>query len=227
MDGKRWQRVFLVRHGQVAGNREFRYVGARDEPLTDVGEAQAAALGASLRAQPIARVVSSPLLRTRATAAAIADAVGATVEVEPRLREQAFGEWEGLTREEVLALGDSHGDVLRQFDRDPTTAPPAGEALEDVRQRATRVVEEACADPQEGAVVLVSHVGPIKALVASALRLTLQQVRPFFLDPASVTVVDWGSPSFLRLFNSPATIQWDEVRWASKDAAPAWTKAKT
>ena len=73
----------------------------------------------------------------------------------------------------------------------------------------------------EGAVVVVGHVGPIKALLASALDLELQQVRPFFLDPATVTVIDWGRPSFLRLFNAPATVAWDEVRWVSSaDPAP-------
>ncbi|MEM1246539.1 MAG: histidine phosphatase family protein [Acidobacteriota bacterium] len=214
MSEKHWRRVFLVRHGQVAANREFRYVGARDEPLTELGEEQAAALGRSLGPLSLARVVSSPLLRTRQTADEIANAAGIEVEIDERLREQSFGDWEGLTRGEVAESSDANRELLKRFDRDPSVAPPRGEALADVQRRATEAVTEAIAEG-EGSVVVVAHVGPIKALLASAMRLELPQVRPFFLDPATVTVIDWGQPSFLRLFNSPATVAWEQVRWVS------------
>lgn len=214
MSEKRWRRVFLVRHGQVAANREFRYVGARDEPLTEVGEGQAAALGSSLGPLTPSRILSSPLLRTRQTAGEIAAAAGLEVEVDERLREQSFGDWEGLTRDEVAALSETHRELLQRFDRDPSVSPPGGEALVDVQRRATEAVTEAVAEG-DGSVVVVAHVGPIKALLASAMRLELPQVRPFFLDPATITVIDWGDPCFLRLFNSPATVAWEEVRWVS------------
>ena len=115
-------RLFLVRHGQVAANRELRYIGRRDEPLTELGVKQADRLGQALAPLPIDRVVSSPLVRTTATARWIATACGLEVELEVRLAEQHFGDWEGLSRAEIDQRGEA--EILRRFDRDSAVTPP-------------------------------------------------------------------------------------------------------
>src|SRR3954453_22565167 len=94
-------RLLLVRHGEVLANRELRYVGTRDEPLADSGVEQAGCLAAALAPLPVGAVYSSPLARARETGERIAAAREVPLRLEPRLREQSFGEWEGLTRAEV------------------------------------------------------------------------------------------------------------------------------
>jgi broad specificity phosphatase PhoE len=62
-------------------------------------------------------------------------------------------------------------------------------------------------------VVLVSHVGPIKALLATVLEMPLQSSRRLFLDPGTISVVEWGAQRILRLFNSHAHLGWSSARW--------------
>jgi len=61
--------------------------------------------------------------------------------------------------------------------------------------------------------VLVCLVGPIKALLSAVLGTSLHATRRLFLDPASISVVEWGSQPFLRLFNSHAHLGWASARW--------------
>jgi broad specificity phosphatase PhoE len=222
-------RLFLVRHGQVASNRDLRYIGSRDEALTDLGRRQAEALGELLAKLPVQAVLSSPLLRARDTAAAISMATGRPVSVDDRLREQSFGTWEGLSRDEVKSRSTGDAELLATWERDAEVAPPGGESLHSVQRRVLALVEELGAGkPTEAAaggaagaaaggmpwIVLVSHVGPIKSLLAAALDLPLDRGgRRVFLDPGTVSVVDWGDPPILRLCNSHAHSGWTSARW--------------
>lgn len=209
-------RLFLVRHGQVESNRELRYVGSRDEPLTEVGREQADRLGRTLASARVARLYSSPFRRTRETAERIAPVAASQARLkarlEPRLAEQSFGAWEGLTRDEVKTLGPEHASWLQSFDADPAVAPPAGESLLDVKGRVEDFVGELAREGIESA-ILVSHVGPIKALLASALDISLPKARRFFLDPGTLSVIDWGSSSVVRLFNAPGGLGLEDARW--------------
>jgi probable phosphoglycerate mutase len=210
-------RLFLVRHGQVASNRDLRYVGSRDEELTDLGRDQAAALAGLLGALPIDAVLSSPLRRARDTAGAIAASIGLPLRVDERLREQSFGAWEGLSRDEVKARSPVDAELLSTWERSADVAPPGGESLHSVQRRVLALVEGLGALPGPTGmpwVVLVSHVGPIKALLAAALDVSLDRGgRRVFLDPGTVSVVDWGDPPILRLCNSHAHAGWTSARW--------------
>ncbi|HEY7136811.1 MAG TPA: histidine phosphatase family protein [Acidimicrobiia bacterium] len=96
--------LLLVRHGQSTWNALGRWQGQADPPLSELGERQAAAAARRLAdpaAPPVARVVTSDLVRARRTAEVIADALGVGLELEPRLRERHAGEWTGLTRAEI------------------------------------------------------------------------------------------------------------------------------
>jgi broad specificity phosphatase PhoE len=203
-------RLFLVRHGEVAANTEMRYLGARDDPLTAEGRRQARCLAALFRDLEIDAVLTSPLIRARHTAHAIAAPKGLPVRLDERLREQGFGEWEGLTRAEVKAADPAS---LARWERDPACAPPDGESLVAVRNRVRALAREAAAQRPGQALVLVSHVGPIKALLCSALGVPLRHARRMFLDPATVSVVDWGRRPLLRLFNAHGHLGWGRARW--------------
>ena len=126
--------IYLVRHGQTEFNRDGRFQGHLDSPLTLLGTEQAARVGDRLRhlVGDTAGVIliSSPLGRTLRTAEIIRDRLGLRVEIEiePRLIEITVGAWEGRTRDEVLA-------------EHPTPSPgmlfesPGGETYEQVAAR--------------------------------------------------------------------------------------------
>ncbi len=213
MTQRRLLRLFLVRHGQVASNREFRYVGSSEEPLTQVGEEQAAALGVALSKVGLRELYCSPLLRTRQTGKSIAAVTAVPLVTEERLREQDFGEWEGLTRAEVKELGERDRERLREVDRDPSVPAPGGESLLEVQERVVAFVKELSDRGDSGPVALVSHVGPIKSFLAYAMGLEISQVRRWFLDPGTITVVDWGEAPLLRTFNSHGHLGWGHAPW--------------
>lgn len=201
-------RLFLIRHGEVLSNREMRYVGSRDEPLAESGIRQADHLAAALAPLPVRSVYSSPLARARETGGRIAAARDVPLLIEPRLREQSFGEWEGLTRAEVLDR-----ERLLDWEADLGTAPPGGESLVSVQERVLALVEELAREHRGEWIALVSHVGPVKALLCAALGAPLATARRLFLDPGTLSVVDWGERPIVRLFNAHGHLGWESARW--------------
>ena len=213
MGDPRTLRFFLVRHGETADNMQMRYLGLRDEPLTESGILQARQVADALSQLPIRIVVSSPLRRAADTAARISEACRVELRLDSRLAEGSFGLWEGLTRAEVLQLGSQDAEMLARWESDPSAAPPGGESIESVQKRVVQLGEELKGELPDSSVVLVSHVGPIKALLASVLDVSLQASRRLFLDPGTISVVEWGEHRFLRLFNSHAHLGWASARW--------------
>lgn len=208
-------RLFLVRHGQTLANRSFRYIGSRDDALSETGEIQAGQLAEALAPLPITAIYSSSLQRARATATAIALPHKLEVQIAPELRESAFGAWEGLSRDEVLARGSEDAQLLRAWEQDATISPPGGESFAVMQQRVHAYVEQLAATYAGQTLVLVSHVGPIKVLLASALAVPISASFRIFLDPATISVVDWQANGhvLIRLVNSHAHLGWTNARW--------------
>jgi len=148
--------VVLWRHGRTAWNAEHRLQGATDVPLDDVGRWQAgeAARGLVERYVPD-RIVSSDLARAFDTGRALGDLVGLDVEKDPRLRERAFGEWEGLTAAEIEARWPEEHRVWRSG-QDPQREGAETRA-EVARRMSEAVVEHAGRTPTGGTLVVVSH----------------------------------------------------------------------
>ncbi|HTY63905.1 MAG TPA: histidine phosphatase family protein [Acidobacteriota bacterium] len=206
-------RLFLVRHGETADNIQMRYLGVSDVSLTANGKRQALRAGAALSKLPIRVILSSPMRRAADTAAIIHAACGAELRLDARLAEGSFGNWEGRTRAEVLRLGRQDAELLARWESDPACAPPGGESIQSIQERMADLVEELTDEFPDASVAIVSHVGPIKALLASVLDIPLQSTRRFFLDPGTITVVEWGAQPVLRLFNSHAHLGWASARW--------------
>jgi len=179
--------IAFVRHGETATNRAGLLLGRADPALTDAGRSQAAAVGAALATgpQPVA-VVTSPLQRAVETAAAIAARFGLEVERDERLIEIDYGEWDERGFDEVPA------DELRRWRADPTFAPPGGESLVAVQARTAECAAELLERAGDGLVVAVSHVSPIKAAVAWALRVGPEIAWRMRLDLGSITRIDRG-----------------------------------
>ncbi len=209
-------RFVLVRHGEASGNREMRYLGATDAPLTERGQAQARQLASALALYRPAALYTSPLLRARQTAEAVAAVLGLVVVADPRLREEDFGAWENRTRAEVQAADPQH---LAAWEAGDTIAPLGGESLVAVRERVAECADALARRHPGETVLLASHVGPIKALVCAALELPAAGARRMWLDPASICVVDWllgaggaRSTGVLRVFNASAHLD-PPARW--------------
>lgn len=188
-----------MRHGQTVMNRSGRFQGRADSPLTEFGEAQAAAVAATLADSGATVVVTSPLQRARQTAAKIAAELGVRVDVDDRLVEIDYGAWDGEPLSSVSA------EEWARWRADPAFTPPGGESLEMVW---TRTV--VCADEllQPGrTVIAVSHVSPIKSVVAWALGAGIEATWRMFLDVASICAVDRrGSDPLLVSFNQRASL---------------------
>jgi broad specificity phosphatase PhoE len=207
-------RLILVRHGETLPNRELRYVGTGNYPLSEHGQLQAEQLAEALSELSIAAVYSSPLQRAYCTADLIASKHALTVQVLSGLAEGSFGSWEGMSRAEVLARSPQDEQQLLAWEQDPHLAPPGGESIAMIYERALTTVEQLAQMHIEQAIVLVSHVGVIKALLCATLAAPLTSSSHIFLDPATISVVDWH-PLYplLRLLNSHAHLGWERARW--------------
>jgi len=208
-------RLYLVRHSETLVNREYRYIGTRDDPLSAHGETQAIQLAEALSELPIAAIYSSPLQRAYHTALSIAAPHSLEVQKVDDLRECDFGRWEGLSRAEVLESSPEDSQRLREWEQNTTTAPPSGESFETLQQRVCIAVERLAHAHPDQAIVLVSHVGPIKVLLSAALGASLSSAFRIFLDPATISVVDWrdAAHATVRLVNSHAHLGWQQARW--------------
>lgn len=196
-------------------NREYRYIGTRDDSLSPLGQTQAEQLAEALSVLPIAAVYSSPLQRTFDTAVPIAACHHLEVQRVEDLRECDFGTWEGLKRAEVIELGPVDAQHMREWERNAAIAPPGGESFEALQQRVCAVVERLAQAHPDQSIVLVTHVGPIKVLLSAALGAPLTSAFRIFLDPATISVVDWrdAGHATVRLINSHAHLGWQQARW--------------
>lgn len=206
-------RLLLVRHGETLANREFRYIGVRDDALSEHGSAQALQLAQTLAALPVDAIYSSPLQRAYLTAVPIANQHKLSVQVVDELCEGNFGSWEGLSRAEVLARSPQDEQQLLAWERDPALAPPQGESFAMVQQRVSAAITQLVQRHPGQTLVLVSHVGPIKAFLCQALDAPLTSLFRIFLDPATISVIDWKSAPIVRLVNSHAHPGWEQARW--------------
>jgi broad specificity phosphatase PhoE len=173
--------IVLVRHGETDANRLGLLLGQADPPLNERGRQQAAAVADALRREPVDLIRTSPLLRARETAAEIATATGAPVEVEERLIELDYGEWDQRPITELPR------DVASAWRADPTFTPPGGESLVDLRARVAPCAAAMLEHAGEGETVAVSHVSPIKAMVLWALDLDDRYAWRLRLDVASIS----------------------------------------
>lgn len=185
--------LILVRHGQTAANARGLLLGRADQPLTETGQQQARALAEALP-RP-ARLVSSPLLRARQTAAVLAGAGadGEGVEVDQRWIEMDYGDLDG---QPATALPEQTWRTWRQ---DSYFVPAGGESVAEVGARVRQACAELASDAACADVVVVSHVSPIKAALAWALGVGDEVAWRMFLLDAAVCRVDTSGPLPLLL----------------------------
>ncbi|MBX5492267.1 MAG: histidine phosphatase family protein [Chloroflexi bacterium] len=182
-------RLLLIRHGETLWNREGRYQGRTDVPLSTEGKAQAMALAEVLRAEPIAAVYTSPLRRAYDTAACIAAVHGLHPWSDPRLMEIHQGEWEGLRPVEIERAWP---ELYRRWLTEPETVRlPGGETLGEVQARVLAAVTDIAARWAGRTICIVAHKVSLAVIRAAARGLPLRDVLAYMPPNASVEAVTW------------------------------------
>jgi len=173
------QRIFLVRHGETEWSLSGQHTGITDIPLTENGRKVAMLWKPVLSEEKFALVLTSPLRRARETCELAGLSDGA--EVDPDLMEWNYGEYEGLTPQQVHAT--SPGWMVF------TDGSPGGESPEQVEARVDRVIAKVRA--VQGNVALFSHGHLLRALAARWIGLRASDGRRFLLDTATLCVMGY------------------------------------
>ena len=182
-------RMLLVRHAETDWNRERRFQGGRDVPLSATGREQAESAARLLAATPLDAVWSSPLARARDTAAIIAAPHRLAVQEAAAFREMGFGEWEGLTRDEVR---ERFADAHRAWVETPQEATWTGaENLGAVRSRALAGLVALRAAHQGQTICLVTHGITGRLLILEALGLGLDRLWSFQLSSTGISELEF------------------------------------
>jgi alpha-ribazole phosphatase len=180
--------LYLIRHGETESNKERRYQGWSESPLSDLGLRQAEKASFFLAGQEIDALFCSDLNRALHTAKVIGAGCGLKPEVTPLLREIHFGEWEGLTYEQIEA---SWGDRISAWLDNPfERSAPGGETLIEVCDRMREFIEQLSKErPGTKKVAVVSHGGSIRTLLYQVLNLDLESFWKIKIDNASVSLI--------------------------------------
>lgn len=191
--------LLLIRHGQTAWNQGGRILGRSDVPLDAEGRAQANLLANRLRPVPLAGLYTSPLVRARQTAEAIATGhsqlqlqiVDSLVELDP-------GAWEGLPSEALLQRDP---DFVSRWTADPGhTRIPGGETLGECQLRALTAIERIARAHAPGPpVAIVTHKLVLSSLICAILGLPLRYYSLIGQNNAAINLVAWRSDGTLRL----------------------------
>lgn len=198
-------KLIVVRHGETPWNREKRMQGTTDTPLSDVGQAQARALGRRLAGREFAALYASDLSRARDTASIIAEHTGRQLVVDSRLRERRFGVFEGLTAGEIRERFPE--EYARFASRDPDYEVPGGECARRFAERCLGCLSEIAGRHHGQEIVVVTHGLVLDSLYRAAEGLSHGEARPVPLINASLNffghgegrwrLVLWGDVSHL------------------------------
>lgn len=194
-------KLYLVRHGETDWNADGRIQGHSDIELNPRGMEQARRLAARMPDEgEFTAIYTSPLRRAFCTAEMIGNALHLPVTPDPRLLERSLGQLEGLTMHEIK---EKHPDVHRAWhDGGPRPHIPGEESREAFVERAREFIHELHATYREGRVLAVTHGGTINMLLMVALNVDIERPLPFYIDNASINVVQWGERGArLRVLN--------------------------
>ena len=183
--------VILLRHGRTTANAGGILAGwTPGVQLDETGTAQVQAVAERLAKVPLAAVVSSPLERCRQTATSLAADRDVDVQTDERLGEARYGDWTGRAIKDLVK--EPLWKVVQQHPSAAVFPGPEGEGLAETQARAVAAVRSWNATLGPDAVWLAcSHGDVIKAILADALGLHLDQFQRIVVDPASVSVVTY------------------------------------
>jgi len=180
------KQLILLRHGVTRENQEAVIQGQTDGHLTEIGRRQGRAAGLHLAKRRIDRAVSSDLARARDTLTEVLVSIDCPWTTDPRLRERSFGAFHGRPRDAYVQLVRENGIAAHEY-RPPDGPELIGEDYTMVHRRATSFLDEAVATPGDETVLVVTHGGIVRHMLAYAHRLPMTEVSRFETDNASIS----------------------------------------
>ena len=166
--------LYVTRHGETTWNAAERVCGRADAPLTEKGQKQAEKLAEKVSALqiPVTKIIHSPLQRAKDTAQAVADKLHLPMEVDERLIEMDFGEYDGMP---------SHETIFQEARQEFAGRFPNGESVLDVYARVVPLIEECLAD-EENVYLLVCHNALIRIMNAYFHPMPNETFFDFFVE---------------------------------------------
>lgn len=193
-------RLYLIRHGEVAGSKSGRVLGWTDSPLSELGLKQSRQVAEALASSELSAVYSSDLQRASMMAEKIAEHHHLDAQVNQAWREINMGEWDGRT---IASLHDEAPSLVAQLFDDPASFEyPQGESFAVFIARVQSALQNLLAVQAAGNVVLVAHGGVCRTIIGSALGMPVKNWLRLAQDYGCLNLIDWyGGNPVLRLLN--------------------------
>lgn len=199
--------LIVIRHGETDWNVDKRLQGQLDIDLNAHGRWQAQQLGQSLSQESLHAIYASDLHRAWDTAQALSQACGVEVIAAAGLRERSYGDFQGYTKDQVLARWPNEGYQWRA--RVPEAAPPGGgEALIDFYNRSVRTALHLAEQHPGQTIALITHGGVLDCLYRAATQTPLSVVRTWGIDNTCINrlavehgqlrLLTWGDADHLQ-----------------------------
>lgn len=202
-------KIYLARHGETAWSLSGQHTGRSDIPLTERGERNARSLGERLKGLHFAKVLTSPLQRSRRTCELAG--FDSQVEVDADLVEWDYGQYEGKCTADIRK--ERPGWYLFR------DACPGGESFDAIGARADRTIARLRA--VNGDVLLFSHGHFLRVLGARWLNLPVQEARHFLLTTASLSILGYE-----HNLQEPVLRLWNDDRHVQQQASPPGPQRK-
>lgn len=214
--------VLLVRHGRSTANTSGTLAGRLpDIHLDETGREQVELTGKRLASVPVAEVVTSPLERCRETAHAITGHHGLDATVDEAIIECGYGDWQGRPLKDLAAE-----PLWKTVQNHPAAAAfPGGESLATMQARSVEAIRGhdariTAAHGEHAVWVAVSHGDIIKSVLADALGMHLDLFQRLHVDPASVSIVRYGTrrPDVVAVNTAEGDLSWLRTAEPADDA---------
>ena len=197
--------IYLLRHGEIVGGNNKRYIGQIDVPLSEKGRDQAAWWKKKLSRIDFAAVCTSDLIRAFDTAAIVSGLPAEHIRVLPALREISLGDWEGASMETIRTrCPEDWAERGRQMD---SFRVPKGESFQDLHDRVIPLFLKIVAG-STGNVLLVAHACVNRVILCHVLGKPVRDLFSIPQDYAALNLIDTreGGFSVLALNRTPETI---------------------
>lgn len=223
--------LILIRHGETDWNRELRFQGQVDVALNGTGHEQARRIAARLAAQAVdlgmAGLYVSDLLRARQTAQPLAEALDLPMQPEASLREQSFGDVDGMRVDDIKLQHPKAWEEWLRFQAD--YAMPGGETTRAFHARVTSGILRLAAERVGQTLVVVTHGGVLDMIYRSALSLGLDGPRQSEIPNGGLNRVRVSSDGFeilawadvAHLAGMPAQPIYDQKKLLATQPSPS------
>lgn len=193
-------KIIFVRHGETEWNIMGKYQGQSDISLTEKGRTQGKLLAKYFPEENLSVIYSSDLSRATETAEYLAKKFNLEVNPEKDFREMNFGEWEGLTYEEIVT---KYPEGMKNFMIRPDILKvPNGETFPILQERACKKLYELVQKHAGETIAIVAHGGVLRTMLADALEMPLKNLWRIRQYNTAVSSVLYGDAPVVEFINN-------------------------